>query len=59
MPLHRIEQLFSVISDALLEDVFDVRDASGRITFHHREVRVLPNGNGADLILSAEINRTG
>jgi hypothetical protein len=46
--LHRIEQPFGVVPDAVLEDdfdVFDIRDASGRITLHHHEVRVLPRRN--------------
>src|SRR5258708_20484458 len=59
--LHRIQQLAGVVSDAVLEDdfdVFDVRDASGRITLHHHEVCVLPSRNRADLILAAEKHGT-
>jgi hypothetical protein len=39
-------------------DVFDVGDASRRITSHHGEVRVLPDCNRADLVLAAEEDRT-
>jgi len=42
--LHRIQQFIGVVSGAILEDnldIFDIRDPSGRITFHHDEVCVL------------------
>ena len=61
MTLHRIEQLPGVISGAVLEDdldVFDIRDASGWITFRYYQVRVLPGRNRADLVLAAEKYRT-
>src|SRR6266568_6538306 len=59
--LHRFEQLFGVVSDAVLEDdfdVFDIRDARGGIALHHHEVRVLSGRDRADLILAAEKDRT-
>src|SRR4029077_7694879 len=60
MSLHRIEQLFLVVSDAVLEndfDVFDISDTSGRITFHHHQVRILSDGNRADAIVASEEDR--
>src|SRR5438105_12675449 len=61
MSLDRIEQLFRVVSDAILEndlDVFDIGDVSGRITFHDDEVRILSDGNRADVIVAPEEDRT-
>src|SRR6202521_155892 len=58
---YRIEQLLGIVSDTVLEDdfdVFDIRDASGRITSHHHEVGVFASQNRADLILAAEIDST-
>src|SRR5437879_2757170 len=58
---HGIQQLLCVVPDAIPEhdfDVFDVRDAHGRIAFHHHEVRVLPDREGTDLVLAAEENRS-
>src|ERR1700736_6657242 len=61
MALDGIEQLLGVIPGAVFEgdfDVFDIRDASGRIAFHDYQVRVVPDRNRADLILAAEKDST-
>src|SRR2546425_5720736 len=57
---HRLQELGRIVSHAVLEhdlDVLDIRDATSWIALHHHQVRVLANGDRADLILAAEKGR--
>src|SRR5215210_2084581 len=52
--LYRLDQFLRVIADSILEDdldLLDVADIRGRISFHHHQVSLLPDGDGADMRL--------
>src|SRR5438067_13772673 len=58
MTCYRFEQLRGIVSGAVLEDdldVLDVVDANARVALDDQEIGVLRHGDGADLVLPAEI----
>ena len=58
---YRVEQLPTVVSNAVLEhdlDILDVLDVTSRIAFHDDEISILASLNGADSRLAAEIFST-